>query len=298
MLICTPNRTLHVLQIMQQTQRIVTYVCTDMAEDDPRSYLLNGFLQAEVYQNLIPLILEQKNAYFTDFIESFSADGIFYLLFRYQEGVPLLRQCKHAEMEQRLEYTRCLIEQMVLQDMPLLFQYAVLLPDRIWLTENKQVQFYYQLPDTLGQEAVSFHDVELRLLELVKQLLYHELEMQYSDCLLDFCKALRDGGVYCDYAAIYAAFSGVNQELNAQKGHLVSKKYRFQLWEACKKHSQKIRRCLVLLIIAASAALLFYETFGKSGQAETDTQLTQIGTLVIRENQPAVTTTAVTEETK
>jgi len=281
---------------MQKTSKIVTYVCTDMAEDEQEIYILNGFLRAEAYQNLIPMILEQKNAYFTDFVEYFSADGVFYMLFRYQKGVPLLQKVKYMDMEQRLEYTRLLIEQMVLQDMPLVFQYAVLLPDLILITEKKQVHFCYQLPETLGQEPVCFHDVELRLLELVKRLLYHELEMRYSDNLLNFCQALQKGDVYFDYATLYASFSVINQELNAQKDHLISRKYRFQLWESCKKHGRKIRRCLLFLIIAVSAGVLLYEHFGKIKQSESEIQLTQIGTLVIRENQPVITTTVTSDD--
>lgn len=298
MLICTPNRRLHVLQIMQQEKTIVTYVCTDMSEDESELYLLNGFLKTETYKKLIPLILKQKKVYFTDFIESFSAEGIFYLLFRYKKGVPLFKQCRYENMEQRLEYTRLLIEQMVLQDMPVMFQYAVLLPERIWITDDKKIQFYYQLPDSLGQDTITFHDMELRLLETIQELLHHEIKMKYSESLLDFCKSLQNGNVFCNYAEIYAAFSAVNQEFKNQKGNLISKKYRFQLWESCKKHSKKIWRCFVFFVAVASVIFLIYENFINIEKKETDSKITQIGTLIIKENQPAETTKESEEESQ
>ena len=81
MLIHTPVRQLHVLRILQKTADAVSYVCTDVLENVPQYYLLNGFLQQETYSYLIPMIIEQQKEYFTDFIEYFSSDGIFYLMF-------------------------------------------------------------------------------------------------------------------------------------------------------------------------------------------------------------------------
>lgn len=296
MLIYTLDHTLHVLQIIRQTSTVVTYICTDMTENEPHTYILNGFLKTESYHYLIPLILEQNNSHFTDFIESFSADGIFYMLFKYQNGVPLIKQCEHADMEQRLEYIRRMIEQMVLQDMPVVFQYAVLISEQILLTVEKHVQFRYDLPDDFGQDSVTFHDVELRLLELLKQILSHELEMMYSDNLMDFCKKLLNGGSYKDYTSIYAEFCEVKNELTNKSNNFVSKKYRFQLWESIKKYGNKIWQFIIVLIIIISAAAMLYEMFEKSEENESEAPIRQIGTLIIKENQSVNTTMVVLTE--
>lgn len=287
MLIHTPNHQLHVLRILQQNNSVVTYICTDITED-PHTYLLNGFLQSRSYQQLIPMVMEQKNAYFTDFVEYFSADGIFYMLFRCWEGTPVLEKADAEDMETRLEYVRCLLEQLVLQSMPLAFQYAVLLPERVVVTERKQVRFRYLLPEQFGQREIQFHDMELRLRELVEKLLIPELSMRYSLALLAFCRNLDKGGVYTDLQAIYAAYTAIQQELLAQRGHLVSHKIQFQLWEKCKQHAAAVRRVVAVLAIAAAAVLIVWQTFLKQEIREKETDLAQIGSLSIRENQPAL----------
>lgn len=289
MLISTFDRTLHILQIINKTPYLVTYICRDMEKDE--EYVLNGFLQPETYQKLIPIILEQGKIYFTDFAEYFSSDGIFYLMFRFQKGKPLIESCQNLHMLERLEYSRRLIEQIILQDMPLIFQYEVLLPENILITEDENVRFYYKFSENLGQKSINFHDIELRLLEILKNILGHELDMQYSDKLLELCQNLKNGGVYQVFTDIYSDFIQASDELKNQKGELISKKYRFKLWESLKKNFEKIWKWILILAILASTMLIFFEMFEKPKEDKSDIPITQIGTLIIRENQPAYSTT-------
>jgi len=287
MLIHTLVRQLHVLRILQKTNDTVTYVCTDVRENVPQYYLLNGFLQQSTYSRLIPMIIEQQREYFTDFIEYFSADGIFYLLFRYYEGIPCLEAAEHADMETRLEYVRQMIEQMILQAMPPVFQYVLLDPEHINITQSKQVKFLYQFPAEFAEREVSFHEIELRLLQLIRMLLIPELAMRYSLKLLEFCNDLEHGNEYHDYQSLYIAYTEIQRELVSQKGNLVSQKYQFQLWEKIKHRFKIFRNLLVILVIAAAVGMLLYQNFWKPETHSETTIFTQIGTLIIRENQPA-----------
>lgn len=289
MLIHTPVRQLHVLRILQKTADAVSYVCTDVLENVPQYYLLNGFLQQETYSYLIPMIIEQQKEYFTDFIEYFSSDGIFYLMFRYYDGIPCMEAAEHANMETRLEYVRQMLEQMILQAMPAVFQYALLDPEHIKVTESHQVKFLYQFSGTFAEREIDFHEIELRLLQLIQMLLIPELAMRYSLKLLEFCKDLEHGNEFRDYQSLYIAYTEIQRELVAQKGNLVSHKYQFQLWEKVKQKFYIFRNILVTAVIVAAVGMLIYQTFWKQDSRNDTTRFKQIGTLIIRENQPAET---------
>ncbi len=269
MLIRTLNRTLHVLQVVEKTEAISVYVCTDIMEQEQSLYLLNGFLQDDSYSALMPLFLRQeRNSHFSDYVESFSLDGIFYLLFRCQKGRPLLDRIEKVSLEQRLEYGRMLIEYMVLQDMDLVVQCAVLRPECLILTEENTVQFFYNLSELTAGEPPAFHDAELACLEILKRLFAEELEMQYSQELLSFCRALMDGEQYHSYAELYAAYGGVYDDLKSRMNRLVSGKYRFKLWEKIKKNFTKIRNVLFLLLGAAAVIVLLYQLFFSEKETE------------------------------
>ncbi|MBQ8725475.1 MAG: hypothetical protein IJY74_07415, partial [Oscillospiraceae bacterium] len=197
MLIRTLNRTLHVLQVVQETESIAVYVCTDIMEQEQSLYLLNVFLQDTLYDTLIHLFLQQeRNLHFSDYIESFSLEGVLYLLFRFEKGKQLFEAAEKASLEQRLEYGRMLTERMVLQDMEFAVQCAVLRPECLLLTEDGTVQFCYNLSGFSTDELPVFHDVEMAYLEILKKLFPTELEMKYSDELPVLCRALMDGGRY------------------------------------------------------------------------------------------------------
>lgn len=295
MLIYTPNRQLHVLRILHKSDATITYVCTDIAEEEAKNYILNGYLDVERYQELIPMVMEHKNAYFTDFVEYFSTDGVFYMLFRYQDGIPVRKKADRDDMETRMEYVRRVLEQIILQSMPLVFQYDVLRPENILITGNHEVRFLYMLDEHFGEDEVEFHDVERRISEMMEMLLMPELSMRYSLELLDLVRDLKDGGIYKDYQSLYTAYTAIQQDLLKQKGHLVSHKRQFQIWEKFKKHFVTFRRVLAVVIIVAAILVMGYQTFFKQEKKAEESPLTQIGILPIRENQPS--TTEATSET-
>ena len=296
MLIYTPNRQLHVLRILQKTDTTVTYVCTDIAEEEAKNYILNGYLDVKRYQELIPMVMQQKNAYFTDFVEYFTTDGVFYMLFRYQDGIPVRKKADKDDMETRMEYVRRVLEQIILQSMPLEFQYDVLRPERILITGNHEVRFLYMLDEHFGEDEVESHDVERRISEIIEMLLMPELSMRYSLELLDLVRDLKDGGIYKDYQSLYTAYTAIQQDLLSQKGHLVSHKRQFQIWEKVKKHFVTVRRVVAVVIIVAAIAVMGYQTFFKKEKKAEESPLTQIGTLTIRENQPSTTEAATLPE--
>ena len=151
------------------------------------------------------------------------------------------------------------------------------------------MQFFYNLSELAAGEPAAFHDAELACLEILKKLFAEELEMQYSQDLLSLCRALMEGEQYHSYAELYAAYGVVYDDLKSRMNHLVSGKYRFRLWEKIKKNFPKIRNAFLLLLGTAAVLVLLYQLFFSEKETEETTPITQIGTLVIKENQPLQT---------
>lgn len=288
MLIYTPDRQLHVLRIVKRTEAVETYICTDLTEEF-HVYILNGFLQRDFYQELIPMVMEQKNDCFTDFVEYFSTDGIFWLLFRCYEGEPLLEKADTDNMEVRLEYVRKIMEQLLLQTMPVPFEYALLEPESLIVTKDDEIRFRYEFDGNFGGVEADFHDVELKLKKLVEKLLIPELAMRYSLKLPEFCRDLEEGGVYGDMHTIYAVYTEIENELLSQRGHLISHKPKFQFWEKCKQHSVAIKRVFTAAVVLLTGGVIIWQTFLKDDpEPAENTDLTQIGSVTIHENRPAL----------
>ena len=298
MLIYSPDRQLHVLQILQKTTETAAYICTDLAEEESRTYILNGCLNTGRYQKLIPLIMRSKNDCFTDFVEYFSADGVFYMLFRYRAGIPVMQKAEHEGMERRMEYVRCMLEQIILQSLPPEFQYDVLRPERILITEKGKLRFLY-MPDTdFGSVDRTFHDVELRICQMIEMILMPELSMRYSTELSELVRDLRNGGVFQDHPSLYTRYTSIQRSLIEQKGHLVSHKRKFLVWENVKKFLVAFRYVAAVIVIIAAFALIGYQTFVLREKKADTPQLTRIGTQTIDENQPATTDSTAEEKEK
>ena len=287
MLIYTPSRQLHVLQILRKTDETVTYICTDLAEEISQHYILNGYLEIQRCQTLIPLIIKNQNDFFTDFADYFSSDGVFYMLFRYHQGDIVDEKVANDSMESRLEYVRRILERIILQSIPQVFQYDILRPERVLITPRSKVRFLYMPEVSFGEKNITFSDVEKRIADLIEIILMQEISMQYSLELIDLVRDLRTGGFYKDISQLYIKYTDIQQTLLSQKDDLVSHKMKFQIWEKVKKVFSVFRYVAAFIIIVAAILLAGYQFFYTKEEKTEDTSITQIGTQIIIENQTA-----------
>lgn len=285
MLIYTASRQLHILQILHKTDETVSYICTDLKEEISRCYILNGYFDIRRCQTLIPLIMEDQNEYFTDFADYFSVDGVFYMLFRYEQGTSVKEKAAIENMEKRLEFVRCILERIILQSMPQIFQYDILRPECILITEKYEVRFLYMPDVSFGEQNITFCDVEKRIDDIIEIILKPELSMQYSTELSEMVHNLQTGGFYKDISQIYIKFTEIRQSLLSQQENLVSHKLKFQIWEKIKKFFSLFRYIAAIIIIIAAILLTGYQLLFTKNKKEEETSVAQIGTQIIRENE-------------
>lgn len=282
MVIRTLKYTLRVMKTLAETEKASVYICTGLS--DEHACVLNIFRDESVFGDIMPLFLsERSSGSFGDFIDCFSMRGFLYALFEYYDGKPLL-SLTELSLAERLEHCRQLAEYMVLQGMSPVLQAALLNGERAVLGDCG-ARFVYCFPDDLGGGEGGFAGVSEAFSELVGRLFSRELEMRYSEKLTRFCS--REAEAANSYKELYERFGEIYDDLNAHIDALVSGKPQFRAFEKVKSAIPAVKRVLLAVLAAAVAGLAVYVFFTEREKPEY-VPITRIGTLVIEENDDAI----------
>ncbi|MDR0469832.1 MAG: hypothetical protein LBH09_07665 [Peptococcaceae bacterium] len=262
MLIQTLNRRFEVIVVLRTGHDSDVYVCRDLWEEKERKYLLAAIKNPDLVYRCIPYFSKQAdNRPFKDFVECFSRDGLFYVVFAYY-AKPLLK-AKFGEelyfLNERLEIGKNLLSRIILQQMPPAILYEALQDRNLLLDEALQVYFNYILEEIPAYGQISLDRVQIELGRIFRFLLRQELDTQVMEGLRDFIDDLEQCR-YTSYMDIYEAYDILYDRLRELQdiGELNPRNFLFRCWEWIKKMFSFLRPVLAGVVLITALGFLIY----------------------------------------
>jgi hypothetical protein len=261
-LIQTLSRRFLVILVRHSDMDADILVCRDLWEEGEREYLLVAVKNPDLVYRCAPFFAHQAaNRPFTDFIECFSRDGVFYIVFAYYDK-PLFAD-KFDEgyffLEERMEMGKSLLARIVLQNAPPGILYEALQERNLLLDDTLQIYFNYALNDIASQGLHSMDRVQIELARIFRVLLRKELDTQSVEEIRLFIEDMERCS-FADYMDIYEAFDRVYdmvKQLQAY-GEIDANSFLFRCWERIKKVFSYAKPVVAGLILATALGYLIY----------------------------------------
>jgi hypothetical protein len=262
MLIQTLNRRYSVILVLNTSNDADVCVCRDIWEDSGREYLLVAVKNPDLICRCAPFYTRQAgNRSFTDFIECFSRDGQFYIVFAYY-AKPTLKAKLTDELyflSERLDIGKNLLSQILLQNMPPNILYEALQDRNLLLDDALQVHFNYVLEEVASFALFSFDRVQMELARVFRFLLRQEIAGQSSDEIRSFVDDL-EACAFTDYMSVYEAYDRIYDMLKAlvENGEINPRSFLFRCWERIKRLARLMRPVLVGVVLVTALVFLVY----------------------------------------
>lgn len=286
MLIETYDDVYTVLQHCYTNTQFDTYMCRRRSDNE--LYTVIRVLNKEMTEKILDFICSQaRNRSFSDLAGHFVADGDFYVVFAYAQGMTLHNKlAQRCALEERMVLGRRILERIVLQGQPYYFVCQCLEPQNILVTDALDISFNYTLDKVeqygffTGAEAVS-HIYSLMLLLFAQEIKKNNTPplqpyLEYLETLESFDSIEQ----YRRYNELCAQIRAIpKEELAVSKG----------LWYRIKQFIKKLHLGLkkVLLPVVFIGVFIYmmynvYMAFQDKGRAR---HFDAIGTVNIEEAQ-------------
>ena len=271
MLIQTLNRRFEVIKAHSSGNDADILVCRDLWEDKDQEYLLIAIKNPDQIYRSAPFFAQlSQNGAFTDFVECFSRDGQFYIVFVHH-AKPLFKEKFNEEvyfLNERLEIGKNLLSRMVLQNMPPCLQYEALQDRNLLLDESLQVYFNYALEEIPAHGFFTLARVQKELGRIFRLLLRQELATRVAEETEAFVSDLEECR-FADYLGIYEVYDRLYVLLKGlqETGDIYPQSLPFRLWERLKKMAGYLRPVLAGVIIITALGFLIYTVTNPSVRA-------------------------------
>ena len=262
MLIQTLNRRFAVIMVRSTGKDADILICRDLWEQRIREYLLVAVKNPDLIYRFAPFFTQQaENFAFKDFVECFSKDGQFYIVFAYYEK-PLFKEKFSEEfyfLSERLEIGKSLLSRMVLQNMPPGIQYEALQERNLLLDNALQIYFNYALEEIPSYGLFTMGRVQKELGRIFRILLRQEIATQVVDEVRIFVEDLEQCR-FADYLEIYEAYDRLYDLLKELQeiGEINPKSFLFRCWERIKKMARYLKPVLAGVVLVTALGFLIY----------------------------------------
>lgn len=283
MLIQTYKRDYYIIKRKNTTEEQDSFICEENEKKNGLQYLLLHIKKKERAYQLIPIFSQLKNhTVFQDYIDCFSKDGDFYLVFQYEKEKTLELKLKEiCSFRERLEIGKRLLEKMILLDMPYYIQYDVLTKEKIMISEHLEVFFCYELSEYQQYSSITIKYIIERLQCIIQQLFIEELKGNYSIWINEFYESLKQNEFYT-YFDIYQAYNKMYEQL------LTDNAYQYmrpnikvmKVWDKFKKVVHRIRPVISTIVVLGLILYLVISGFSHKTLKE-GTEIISIGTMKI-----------------
>jgi cbb3-type cytochrome oxidase subunit 3 len=266
-------------------------LCTDTLEEKENRYNVLKIENHTILYQVMPMFNQQlKNNKFSDYVECFSKDNAFYVVFKHHGGNLLAEEFskRNYSLNERLIILKNLLEKLVTQSMPYAIQEDILKSRSVTISQNLDVKFRYNLKNVSRYSEVDFKTLQRSLLSMVKYLLKDESSNEVSEKLTNYCENLRNGK-YTELIQLYAEYIPIYDELfdNPDVHKTIAQQSKLiKLWQKVRAVLNMLKPFAVTLLVVLAILYLLYTTFGynKEDKSQYNTYKS-IGTLDIKEYQ-------------
>ncbi len=281
----TIDRNLYVIQVMNKSADYEYMLCTDLLEEKSNKYEVLKVMNYSMVYKVMPMLNAQlNNKKFSDLVDCFSQDNVFYAMFKHYEEPLLFDKLndRYSTLE-RSEIVKNIIEKIVMLSMPYSMQTDILNSNSITISDTLEVHFKYNLKQISNYDSLDFKSLQGSLSKVVEAILHSECESGNYSLLTEYCKTLnlqeytQPIELYSKYVAVYNQLKESNVDNTKPNKWLV-------FWNKIKYVVKLIKPCILCLIVFSAIAYLIYLALGYNDKdtSQYDTYKT-IGTLDIKE---------------
>lgn len=282
MVIHTLKRDYQVIYRRQEAENFEILVCQDRTKPEDTFYTLLRFVQDKEIRWLVEQHLLQKGitGRLSDYKESFIWQDGFVMVFARREGRGLKQWLEeNPDMHQRVEMGKCLLERLLLLNMPEYLLGSILNEECILVTKTGKVAVRYEphkivcgSGDTGQTVGEGFYKVFCMLLEQEPQ--------AYRTQIHNFLELLRQEP-YQDVFGIYQNYERMQEELG-REAVLKQETWRSRIAKMGNCLSALGKKLAIPLVWAAAMVLMIYGICHTEQTPEEGFIIEQIGTLPIR----------------
>lgn len=284
------DRDLYIIQVMEKNSDYEYIFCVDLLEEKNNQYDVLKVTNYSMICKIMPLLSSQlKNKKFSDFVDCFSQDNVFYAMFKHNDNTSLFDKLKNGEYTtiERLEIFKNLVKKIVMLNIPTPIQVDILYSKNITLLDTLDIDFKYSLHNIPNYSKFDFVFLQKVLKDILKIVLKKEFDDNISQKLntyyANLCK-----GVFKEPIELYSEYIAVYEEIqdNLKKNNIVKKSKWLRIWEKIKNIIRLIKPFIVSLIVILALIYLIYVALGfdKKDNSQYDTYKS-IGVLDIKEYQ-------------
>ncbi len=231
-----------IIRVLESTENTNYYIVKQRIQPE-KLFIVNEIFDKETIKEVISdfMILKQENR-LCEFVEYFSEDSKFYVVFEYLQGSSLKEYIGKKEI--LLEHKTELLKHILLQfmnyvELPSFIQYSMLCPENIFLYQ-REVRFHYKLNFSIVE------DIYFGLTVLLKAL-YTEVELRKNTKLLIIYEKAEKGL----YHSVGDILKDIEDVLEANQKKIIVKEL---FLEKKQKVTQIMARVFAILVIV----LAFY----------------------------------------
>lgn len=281
----TIDRNLYVIQVMNKSTDYEYMLCTDLLEEKSNEYEVLKVMNYSMVYKIMPMLNTQlKNKKFSDLVDCFSQDNVFYAMFKHYEEPLLFDKLddKYSTLE-RSEIVKNIIEKIVMLSMPYSMQTDILNGNSITISDTLEVHFKYNLKEISNYDSLDFKTLQGSLSRVVEAILHSECESGNYSLLTEYCKTLNLQG-YTQPIELYSKYVAVYNQLKETTADNTKPNKWLVFWDRIKHILKLVKPCILCLIVFSALAYLIYMVLGYNDKdtSQYGTYKT-IGTLNIKE---------------
>lgn len=286
MVIRTISQRYQVIRRLFGSNQVKGYVCQEEKDPSKKRYLLVKVIKPGLSKRMLPYFMELNDRQDKgDFLNYFISKRSLWIVFRYYEHSLLHDKMRsNIRLKERLEVSRTMMEQILIQDLPYYLQYEALNPKNTVISDVPEVHFNFLLIDTEMLEKCDMTDVQKRLADSMEILFEPELKIDAIPQLKHFVKGLQEkdyseySQIYRDYRRLYEFLAPIADEELPEKKSLL-----LRPWEHFKKNVNVLKRVLYMAVIVALVGMIVYAFVKPETMSDNKVQFNQIGTLRIQQ---------------
>ena len=282
MIIYTYGHEYTVTSVQKSTDKYDCYICGDSTNGGFCRIL--SLKDKTVFPELVGWLSKTVDpSVFTDYKEHFIFEDTLCIVMKYTQGVSLANKSDTEAMslKERLELGRRILERTVLLDIPDYFLEKCFDAHNIIVSPDLTVSFNYPIEDITEQrECAPMKKAEMFL----RQLFANEIERKVPDELIKFFGEM-PGLAGSNMIELYSKYyMMMNSVIEREAGDEEPKSIWYRIWNRIKKIWAKLKKVLMLLLLAAAVFYLVFtiQTSGPSKKRQTTFE--SIGTLTIDKN--------------
>lgn len=246
-----------IIRVLESTESANYYIVKQRIQPE-KLFIVNEIFDKEKIKEIISdfMILKQENR-LCEFVEYFSEDSKFYVVFEYLQGFSLKEYIGKKEI--LLEHKTELLKNILLQfmnyvELPSFIRYSMLCPENIFLYQ-REVRFHYKLNLSM------VGDIYSSLTELLK-VLYTETELRKNTKLLIIYEKAEKGLYY----SVGDILKDVEDVLEANQKKILGK-------ELFLEKKQKVTQIMTKVFVILVAILAVYTICERLSRQSEDNEI-------------------------